>query len=457
MATVTSFFRPLGTTSPIIRRVESTRKRKEAAAQRLAMYYDDQDNATLAELKKRFANVDSRFQVFCINVIKKIIDKKSMVYLDPPSRVFENWDQEKGEELYRSIAANAVLKKAHKLTKLFKTTLLKVSVRNDAPRLDVIAPHILDVDFSDPEDPDRIYLTRPGPADSKHPEREVRYHVWTRGAFHIYDWRGNSVAIPGNEAGLNPYGVLPFVSCFDRPPDDQFFLPGGDDLVKGQIAINTAVMNLWRTIEFQAHGQPWSVGLSPQHQLQLGPDKVVNLPDGGSLNYAAPNAPIEAVLKSIEALLKHLATTNDLSSSVFEINQRVESGQAKQAEQRDLLEARKDDTAIWRRYENQLFDLLKIVVNTHAPGSIPEAAKLRVDFAEIQDDISLSERLKGYQARIDMGIWSAVDALMEDNPDVASREKAREILQQVSNENAALGRPLAGPAFPLLGASNNDG
>lgn len=68
--------------------------------------------------------------------------------------------------------------------------------------------------------------------------------------------------------------------------------------------------------------------------------------------------------------------------------------------------------------------MLKAVVNTHAPGTIPDAATLRIDFGEVTESPDETARLAAYQRRIDMGVWSAVDALMADNPDVRTREDA---------------------------------
>lgn len=450
-------FAPL-TASPLIKRVTATRARKEKAATWLCLYRDEQADDLLTELKKRFKDPASRFQFFSVNIVKKIIDKRSMVYAGAAKRTFEGWSQDDGEQLYRDIRVDVLMKKAHRLTRLTKTTMLKVAWDEDTelPVLHTVTPDILDADYDDPEKPTRIILTRHPPEHAERPETLVTFDVWTRGSFRKFDYKGNQIAIEGNPASLNPYGRIPMVALFDYPPDAQFFLAGGDDLISAQRAINTGLVNMWRAIEHQSHGQPWTKGLPPKAMLEFGPDKVVNLPTDGELGFADPNTPIEGVLKALEFLIKQCAVSNDLSSNVFEVNQRVESGAAKVAESRDLIEARKDDLALWRTYERQLFDLLRTVINTHRPNSIPEEATISVDFAEIPDSTSQAERIKAYEARMNAGVWSAVDWIMEENPDVQSREKALEILQRVSNENALLGRPLAGAVFPMTGEDTDD-
>jgi hypothetical protein len=94
---------------------------------------------------------------------------------------------------------------------------------------------------------------------------------------------------------------------------------------------------------------------------------------------------------------------------------------------------------LWRKYEAQLFEVIKRVVNTHAPGTIPESATMRVDFGEVDEGADEKTRLDAYAKRIELGLWSPVDALMADNPDVRTREDAMKILTERALETAQLG------------------
>ncbi|MCW5705487.1 MAG: hypothetical protein KIT82_23255, partial [Bradyrhizobium sp.] len=90
------------------------------------------------------------------------------------------------------------------------------------------------------------------------------------------------------------------------------------------------------------------------------------------------------------------------------------------------------------------FEIVKRVVNTHAPNLVPETATIRVDFAETPETTDITARLSNYETRIAMGIWSAVDALLADNPDIRDREVAMTILQERRDEAVALGKENAG-------------
>jgi hypothetical protein len=342
--------------------------------------------------------------------------------------------QEDGAALYAAIGANVTLKKANRLTKLCKTTALQVGWNGNAPTLAIVTPNILDAVWDDdPEKPFRLIVTHPGLK-----AQDTTYSDWTAATWQKLDARGHVIASRGNPNGVNPYGILPFVPLFDFAPDDQFFLPGGDDLVEAQRAVNVALANLWRAIELQSHGQAWAAGLPAGDAVRAGPDRTIALPENGKFGFAAPGTPIEQVLKAIEFVIKQTAVANDLAANLFEIDPKAESGTAKFAESIDLLEARQDDIELWRKYEAQLFEAIKVVVNTHVPGTIPESATVRLDFGEVDEGADEKTRLDAYAKRIELGLWSPVDALMADNPDVRTREDAMKILTERALETAQL-------------------
>jgi hypothetical protein len=421
-------------TDPVMTVIESSRDRKASADLRLKFYHSKQTDDLLDLIKKRWSTPED-FRLFFLNVVRKITDKRAAVYMAAPFRTFEGMKQEDGAALYSALGVNVILKKANRLTKLCKTTALKVGWNGTQPTLAVVTPNILDAVWDgDPENPSRLIVTHPGLK-----AQDTTYSDWTATTWRKLDARGHVLSTPGNANGVNPYGVLPFVPLFDYAPDDQFFLCGGDDLVEAQRAINVALVNLWRAIELQSHGQAWAAGLPAGDAVRAGPDRTIALPENGTFGFAAPGTPIEAVLKAIEFVIKQTAVANDLATNVFEIDPKAESGAAKFAESIDLLEARQDDIDLWRNYEARLFEVIKRVVNTHAPGTIPENATMRVDFGEVDEGTDEKTRLDVYSKRIELGIWSPIDALMADNPDVRTREDAMKILTERALETAQLG------------------
>lgn len=422
--------------SEFLKLVKSSTARKAQTDKWLQYYHDQQSEETLRLIKQRWSRPET-FRVFQVNAVKKVINKRANLYRLAPRRLFIGIDQAAGDELYRSANVDIVLKRLSRLTKLLKTTVLQVGWMNDQLTLSVVSPSILDVVYDDPQNPTRVIVTHRSAN-----EKDVTYSDWTRRTYTRRDYRGNPIKVDGNPHRLNPYGLLPFVYLFDSLPDDQFFIPGGDDLIESQEAINVALSNLWRAVELQAHGQAWASGIPAGEALSIGPERAITLPEGGSFGFAAPNAPITDILEAIQFVMRQIAASNDLSADVFDLDRRSESGAAKHVEQIDLREARQDDIALWRRYEYQLFEVIKRVVNTHAPGTIPDSAKVVVDFAEMQENLTETERLNNAQKKLEMGVWSPVDILRTENPDgYATREDAMSELLRRKDETDLITLP----------------
>ncbi|MET4698864.1 hypothetical protein ABIE65_001886 [Constrictibacter sp. MBR-5] len=416
----------IGGADPIISVVKSSSARKAEADKRLRYYADEQADETINLIRRRFSEGDS-FRVFSLNIVKKIVDKLANLYRLPPRRVFDGMDQLAGEDIYRALNADVRLKVAQRRVKLLRSALLHVGWNGTHATLNVVTGNIADVLYEDPENPTRIVITH-----RRAREEDTTYSDWTATTYHRRDYRGRIISVPGNPDAVNPYGILPFVPLFAAAPDDEFWLPGGRDLIEAQEAINVATANLWRAIELQSHGQAWATKLDPRDVLKTGPNRAIILPDGGEFGYAAPNTPIQQVLAGIEFLIRQTAITNGLSADVFDLDRKSESGAAKKVEQIDLAEARLDDIGLWRTYEARLWEVLKVVVNTHAPGTVPADARMHVDFAEMKEHVSEIDRLTNYRNRLDMGVWSPVDVLMTENPDgFSTREDAmRELLRR---------------------------
>lgn len=421
---------------PFMGIVQGSRARKDDAALRLRLYSDDQAEQTFRLIAQRWSEPET-FRVFTQNIVKLIVDKRATAYRVPPRRTFQGWDQEAGDALYQTIRADLVLKRASKLTKLLKTTALQVGWEGDRATLAIVTPNILDAEWTDPERPTRLVVTHVGRR-----EQDTTYSDWTAATYTRRDYRGRPLSLSANPNGVNPYSALPFVPLFDRLPDDEFFLSGGADLIEAQQAVNVALANLWRAVEMQAHGQAWATGITPGDILKVGPNRTIALPQGGQFGFAAPNAPIEDILSAIQFVMRTTAITNGVSADVLDESKTAESGSAKHAERQDLREVRQDDIALWRAYEVRLFETLKRVVNTHAPGTIPADATVTVDFAE-EDYLSESEVLSNARIKVELGVWSPVDVLMASNPDgFPTREAAFIELARRRDEARDLQLPL---------------
>jgi hypothetical protein len=436
--------------NPILTVALNAMPRKAEAGERLALYLDQQTDALLADLKRQFAKPE-KFQLVVLNVVRKIVNTLATVYQHPATRELADAtdaDTALLQEIAASLPLDVKLKTTNRFVKLCKTVAVRVAWRNGRLALDVVTPNILDVEESDdPARPTWLLVTNFGPTDRI---EEVTYSFWSATEHFRLDYRGRRIADPENPAGVNPYGVIPFGFFFDRDPD-QTFLAGGDDLISAQRAINLKLTDLLRTIQFQSFGIPYTKGLNSKSIPEFGPDRAVDVPTGGDFGFARPEAPIGEVVEAIDWLIKQTAITNGLSPDALSIETRTgESGAARFEANRTLLEARRDDVELYRLWEANLFDVIKAVWNAHNPTRrFSDACRLAVDYADPEQFASAAERMQTALQRIELGVWSPVDALLSENPDIASREEALAIIQRNREETNATGLGAA-----TLGAMN---
>ena len=123
---------------------------------------------------------------------------------------------------------------------------------------------------------------------------------------------------------------------------------------------------------------------------------------------------------------------------VMSVDPTDESGISKIIGNVELEESRRDDIALWRVYERRLYDVLRVVWNTHNSSKLSDSSFIQVDFADPKPDTSEKDQAATWELLLSMGLISPVDAIMEKNPDITSREDAMAYLLTVRDETAAL-------------------
>ncbi len=406
--------------------------RKADARKRIAYYEDNQVPYIEEELSKYFSDV-SKLKICFINLVKKIVDAKAMVYMMDSKREIEGTDRDKEifAEIARTTSLSVKWKNINKYCTLLKTLLVRVNFRNGALDLDVITPDIASVRTgTDPSDILEVIITH-YPESGK--SSEVTYSVWTASTFERLDYRGQRIE---SESIPNPYGIIPYVPIWDRCPASSFWLSGGDDLIVIQESINEKLTDLLYTIRHQG----FSIGVLKGGQtsggtIQADPGSFIELGSDGDVKYVNAQAPIEEIISAIEFLLAQAAVSNGLSAASLSTKNIDESGIAKVVGTRELEELRRDQIALYSKYEQNLFNLMKTVWNVHNPSrKFSDKAKLLVDFYDSKPSLSPDKQADMWEKLLGLEVISPVDVAMARNPDLKTREDALAYLIQVKEE-----------------------
>jgi hypothetical protein len=404
--------------------------RKTETAKRLNFYHDAQLERLEEQLSELFSEPDSMVKL-TLNIVKKVINSQAQTYREPPVRTLEGSkkDQNLFTDIMEQCAFNVHMKQASRYVKLLKTVLLRPVWRNDALAIDILTGNLLDVETGEsPENLNRVMITDYGTSGRI---EDITYSLWTPETWSRLDYRGHVI-----KEDNNPYGVLPFIPAFDySPPSSAFWLPGGQDLIGLQEAINLKLVDLVYLLSTQSFGVGYLKGAQGGGNLKVDPGSLVELPENGEIGFVSQKAQIQEVVEAIDKLIKWACVSNGLSAGSMSTDPRDQSGVSKAWDSKELAEMRQDDVELWRSYEHQLFSLIRIVWNTHAEKKLSESASLKIDFADPDSQpLSAKDQAQADDLKIAQGVLSPVDVIMRDNPDIQSREDALAHLLKIREE-----------------------
>jgi hypothetical protein len=411
----------------------ASQARKDESRKRLNFYHDQQADYLFARLQELFSEPEKLTLCYAVNVLRKIVNNQAVVYLADAHRELDGGteqDKEILDEISESCALAVKMKVASRYAKLLKTVLLRPAWRKGRMDLDIITGDVLDVITGDtPEDLQRLLITH-FPESGK--SEEVEYSLWTPESISRLDWNGSVT-----RQDANPYRALTFVPVWDGCPTADFWLPGGDDLVNAQEALNEKLTDLLYVIRQQGFGVGWiKKGKQGGGSITVDPGTLVELPENGELGFESQKAPIREIVSAIQFLIEQVAISHGLAGTSLSTKVHRESGSAKVAGNRELEEQRRDDIALFRRYEKNLFEAFRVVWNAHNPGRrLSPSARLKVDFYDPKPVISAKDQAETWDLLIGLGVMSPVDVIMERNPDLRTRSEAIQFLQKVAEEN----------------------
>tara|TARA_Y100001963_G_scaffold159929_1_gene266252 strand:+ start:3079 stop:4458 length:1380 start_codon:yes stop_codon:yes gene_type:complete len=366
-------------------------------------YY--QFNNTKKYIKKYFSGtLQQEIPLYCVNMTKRLINRISLCYKNPPERVVENEDYQEYTK-----DKNFTLKRIERIHNLLGTVALQI-VWNDGqfnyiPRIEfepVFSP-------DDPMNPIGLVYPAQKTTDSIYQTQEDEFVYWDNERHFRFDAMGNIIHI--NEGDINPYGALPFVFLQPNHQIDEFRNVGqGLDICQANCQLDIAMTMLQHHIR-KAGGQFVIQGQVQTNNIELGLNKVVVLDDGTMTNLN-PNVNIQAIIDGIKFQLQQVAINHHLSFD-FGISG-SKSGVALKVENVELLESREDDIEKFRRLEKEIYKKEQVILSAEINRTI--ADDFSVDFAEI-DFPDFEREREEWDWKFKHGIADIIDYMIYQDPD----------------------------------------
>lgn len=468
----------MGSAAELIRELVTDVKRDALEAyledqqKRYNLYHGSYEAYIIELLKQKAPETWEEFTPIWLNVYRKIVDRRAgRLYVTPPERTFINANGEKvDDKLAARIQAEILtpckfdteLDKASRYLEYARTLCVGVAWRQDRIALDVLLPMLWEIEQGK-NDPTSLYdavawiryhLARTATQNAV--DENVRT-VWTTnpegpgaedGIPQYFVLDGDDVVI---EQGANPYEtkdnngkrkwIFPAILMHAEAPDADLYLEGGADLVTAALWVAFELTDIAFTVFYQSHGQPVFTGMTPEEAARfvLSPSRGIGLDETQDLNFKAPPTNYEARAGNLRSFLVQLAQAYDLPADAFDETKRPESGVARRIASAPLIEVRNDIARRMAEYEAELWEVMRVVYNTHSPASkrIPDGVRLISTPRPQTLPIDPTEQKILDADRIAQGIISPVDVIVRETR--MNRDEAKERYK----ENLALRPPTA--------------
>lgn len=417
-----------------------------------------------AQLSPKNFNV-MKGRIAPINVLKKIITKKSRIYAKEPERTItpdDNTNMELLEYYERTGNLNTHMQDYNEFFNLFKNSALEPFAYMGKPNFRVIPSNQFTVWSNDKVNPlnPTVFAKFMGDSIKKDGAKNRMvsvYILYTNDQIIAVDSDGDlyEPLMLENPEGINPYGRIPFV-YINR---SRFkLIPLADtDTFRMTKLIPVLLSDLSYAQMFAAFSVVYGIDIDAEN-LEWAPSALWNIRSDSSsdkkpeLGVIKPEVDTDKTLSLIHNLLTFwLESINIKPGSVGKLNgDNFQSGVSKMIDEMDATQ----DLIIQKQYfqesENRLWDL---IINHMHPvwsttGQINErrqfsaGAEVSVEFAEMKPTKSRKELIEEAKAELDAGLTSKRRSIKMLNPNM-SEEEVDSLLEEI-NEESGLGG-LLGP------------
>lgn len=394
------------------------KERADDLANKSYAYYKKDIFGIRAYLKSYLSSIINpltvkKMPLVTINFVPKILKRLTLLYKEEPTIEVSNVDY------YNEINwnLNSYRKEFHRLGKLFNTILIRPIWDEDRFRYLILHRGICDV-ITKEDDPfameEVIYPVIKRINDK---EQTINLH-WTDDDFWATDENGRVINIEIDGKPLeNIYKRIPFVLVRMETAAD-FWGDGLGELVMSNEILNARLSDMIFK-QYLSFGIPIGTNLNMKlDEFALSPDlgvfrdnvKVDDItPD---LKFATPDHKLELDKTIIDWYKGAIANSLGLSPSSFSDQEIANSGYAKMIDSLELIDLNKDDEAVMRQMEYELFELQNLVLEKEGKKGFGDG--FEISYKPITFPQSPDEIWREREKRLEYNMETPVDWIMED-------------------------------------------
>jgi hypothetical protein len=441
-------------------------------------------------LQSRFSTntVNEMSIVSSVNIVKKIVDQKASLYKNPPERIVQeasDTQDEAIEAIYTDMMADAKFLSSNRHFELQKQNHVMIVPKEGRLHMRSIKCHQVNV-VPSAENPERgeIYIlssfdkqysrikdqstdniNQTIADEDDYKEASRRFIVWSKSYHFVMDGHANILSVDeqGEARIENPIApVIPIIEV-SGDKDFEYFIRGGSEVSQFTVEYNGALSSLGHIVDMQGFAQaylkapeslqPTSIQIGPNYILRLMTDP--NIPNSDvEFGFAQSGADLSGAQSYVESLLAQFLSSQGLNPNTVVGRADGSTGFSSGIERLlalvEKFESSKDVMALYQKVERQVFSCIKawhnlarisedVLEEKYLAEEMSEDLQMQVVFSKPEAVQTEAEMLDIIDRKIEMGVASRIDALME--LEKLTREQAIERAAEIdedempSNEN----------------------
>lgn len=250
-------------------------------------------------------------------------------------------------------------------------------------------------------------------------------------------------------------GIMPFFEV-SKEKDFEYFVRAGNAYTDFTIQFNERLSDLANNIKMNGY----AVGilkspsdLKPQNMI-IGHSQLVHLPTDNpdadvDFKFASPNSNISEISEANDRFLNYFITSAGLGGEVVNSNGEVErptSGIDRFLRAVQKMEAHQDDYEVFRCAESDIYRIIKawlrvlngkdVIDKKYQIPNLSPDSEVIVDFYQPEMMQTESEKLNNIERKLDLGLMSQKEALMELRK-IKDDKEAEKILKQINGDSGS--------------------
>lgn len=421
------------------------------------IYEGDLLTYVLADLERQFSKESFKqvkARVAPINVLKRLVDKLSKIYLKPPVRKVIG-GAEKDQMIYdwyaEEMSLNVNMAIGNEFFNLFKNCALEPYLDNGAPRIRTLPSDrffVYSTDRTNPLRPTHFAKIMGKAQLDDGPAKTVLY-VYTKDEFIIVDEKGQPLRSMmeevGNPEGVNPYGVLPFV-YINRSKHDLIPTIDSDTLAMTKL-FPILLSDLNYAVMYQAFSIMYGIDLDNEN-LKLSPNAFWNFKSDTEretkpqVGVIKPEVDTDKVLNLIKTQLTFWLQSKSVKpGAIGNIDvENMASGISKAIDEMDTSEDRQKQIPYFQQAEKELFTVIQAMhpvwmrdPNFQNRIAFSPALTLQVTFPEQKPLVDPSKLVDDVIKKIGSKLQSRKGAMKELYPEW-SEDEIEQKLEEIDAE-----------------------